>query len=139
MTKQCTKCGETKELSGFHAYKTSKDGHKHQCKVCTAKTSRKHYLKNKDSYFKSVYKRLKEDTSGVYFIIASNGTYVGESKQIRHRVYEHKTQRLNKLSPVKKVLEVKILEVVKDDVKRKQREKYWINKLNPSLNLQYNL
>lgn len=32
--KQCTKCKEYKDLSGFHKYSKSQDGYKHFCKVC---------------------------------------------------------------------------------------------------------
>jgi len=39
-TKECTKCGVEKPLSGFSKHRLSKDGYAYQCKECNAKRSK---------------------------------------------------------------------------------------------------
>lgn len=43
--KECTRCGEDKELENFHKTKRSSDGHKSQCKQCVGN----YYNGNKDT------------------------------------------------------------------------------------------
>jgi len=46
--KQCSNCGETKELSEFYKNKLTKDGLHSECKTCSSKR----YIKNKDIILK---------------------------------------------------------------------------------------
>ena len=39
-TKECTKCGIAKPLSGFSKHRLSKDGHAYQCKECNSKRAK---------------------------------------------------------------------------------------------------
>lgn len=47
-TKKCSKCGENKALSEFHASNQTKDGKKFDCKECRNKQNRERALKNKE-------------------------------------------------------------------------------------------
>jgi len=48
LTKKCTKCSCTKDLSEFHKHRFFKDGHTYICKACAKKHRREHYLKNRE-------------------------------------------------------------------------------------------
>lgn len=133
MLKQCTKCGETKAFEFFYKAQTNKDGLTSMCKLC-----RKVYVfrprRKTNAERIAANKYRSKLTPGVYFIKANNGTYIGQSKVIEIRICNHKPW--NKDSPVDKIISYKILEVVKDETIRLEREAYWINKLSPSLNIQ---
>jgi len=58
-TKVCTKCGEEKELTGFHKNKCGKFGVDSVCKLCKAEYARGYYRKNRD-YYKQYYKENRE-------------------------------------------------------------------------------
>ncbi len=49
--KVCSKCKEEKSLSEFNKNKAKKDGYQHNCKVCQALATKKHYERTKDVYF----------------------------------------------------------------------------------------
>lgn len=44
--KTCTKCGETKDVVGFYAATSNRDGLKNQCKVCCLASAAKRYASN---------------------------------------------------------------------------------------------
>jgi 5-methylcytosine-specific restriction endonuclease McrA len=44
--KRCSKCKETKPITGFHKFKRSKDGYKSACKVCRNAAKAKYYAEN---------------------------------------------------------------------------------------------
>lgn len=134
MTKTCNKCGETKDFSFFYKNKYGKYGLNGKCKQCSSLDRKEHYKKNKNAYYKAKYRWQEKTNPGVYLITANNGTYVGQSKAIEGRVYGHNC-KVNHRSPVDRILRWEILEVVEDETKRKEREKYWIDKLKPSLNV----
>ena len=46
MTKVCTKCGITKDLSNFHKQNDTADGYRPRCKSCRCKQSREFYISN---------------------------------------------------------------------------------------------
>lgn len=46
--KICTRCKIEKELSEFHKYSNSKDGHKPACKVCLLEEHRKYIIDNNE-------------------------------------------------------------------------------------------
>ena len=135
MLKQCTKCREVKAYEFFYKHSRGKEGLASRCKVCVKGYAKKHFQLNKDKYYQNTKNFKSNCTPGVYIIHANNGTYIGESKQIEYRIQEHNVKD-NILSPVDKVISYEILEVVKDPILRKEREAYWIKKLNPSLNIQ---
>lgn len=47
MKRTCTKCGEEKDLSGFHKHKKGLYGVHERCKVCRGEERRQHYIDNK--------------------------------------------------------------------------------------------
>jgi len=52
LTRICSKCTEEKPLTKEHFYrqKGAKHGFKYQCKACTQKHDKDHYVKNRDRY-----------------------------------------------------------------------------------------
>ena len=60
--KRCTKCGEEKDLSGFHKDKTKKDGLTSNCKTCRIEKEKRYYKRNKEQILE--YK--KEWKKGYY-------------------------------------------------------------------------
>ena len=152
MVKTCTNCQETQDLSNFYKQKYGKFGHASVCKKCMTKKyrvqrtlyrtnniekqreySKTYYYKNKDRLNQICKEFVKSLKPGVYFVKANNGTYIGQSKAMLRRKWDHDRDS-NKLTPVDKVLEFKILEVVEDKDLRLKREQYWIDKLKPTLN-----
>ena len=57
--KKCTKCGIEKPLTEFHKTKSSKDGHRCSCKLC----SREYYVQNKEKIAKqgAIYRAKSKD------------------------------------------------------------------------------
>ncbi len=53
-TKQCKKCGESKDLSLFGRQQAAKDGLKNECKACVKLSNQKRYEKNKEKHKESV-------------------------------------------------------------------------------------
>ena len=154
MTKQCTKCGETKALKFFNKASSYKDGYRTHCKECLSlwhkehrkkpevkkanyERSKKYRLENPEYNYKATRKSFKRLGAGVYYVLTDGGDYIGESKTIQGRIYTHnisKPQQNSCIAGKHKIISWKILEIVEDKTKRKERELYWINKLNPSLN-----
>ena len=157
MTKQCTKCGETKALEFFYRFKRAKDGRTTACKVCLNNSytdKRKLYYSNNREYLKKKmienrlekhdeYKekeriatsaRYKTYTPAVYLATFKEGTYVGESKVVENRNRFHRLGRSNVNDGSLTFVKYEILEQVEDTKLRKERELYWINKLKPTLN-----
>lgn len=48
-TKKCSKCKEAKAVDEFQKNKSSKDGLRSQCKVCTSERSRKYHEENREA------------------------------------------------------------------------------------------
>jgi len=51
--KKCSKCKELKPFEDFNKNKSKKDGLNTYCKDCNKSYNKKHYIDNKESYFKS--------------------------------------------------------------------------------------
>lgn len=71
--KTCIKCHETKELIYFYIRKSSKDGYRNECKLCSAKTSNlwnndyKIKLKNKNKLWRESNKeKIKNDINNFH-------------------------------------------------------------------------
>lgn len=92
-TKQCTKCGEVKELDAFYAHKQGKQGRHSSCKDCNLKyrqenrarlieKKRKYYQENKDksaAYGRKYYKEKKDQ------INLRNRKYRQENREVFRR------------------------------------------------------
>jgi len=113
------------------------------------KRGRIYYRDNAEKVFnrkKNYYN--KSIPPGVYVIkniVTDEILYVGESSVPRHRWDRHKSIQENATSPISKLItsgelnkdhiDISIIEEIKDRKERLEREKYWIEKLNPSLNI----
>lgn len=72
---------------------------------------------------------------GVYFIQTDKGSYIGQSDHVDFRLMQH--QYTNVDGKGAKVLDFYVIEQIDDRDKRLEREKYWIQKLKPDLNIQF--
>ncbi len=75
--------------------------------------------------------------AGVYLIQTDKGCYVGHSDHVKFRLIQHKSHTQFSVERTKnaKILHWVMLEEIDDVKKRKEREKYWIKKLEPTLNI----
>jgi len=62
-TKECTRCGQEKPLSGFHKHKRGRFGVRSQCKVCRLEHGKQYYQenRNKESERKKQYRQKNRD------------------------------------------------------------------------------
>ena len=132
-SKVCTTCKVDKPLEEFFKNRNGKFGRNPSCKECSYNNRKQHWVKNRDKYVESSRKHREKCTKGIYFIKASNGTYVGQSYAIELRISAHKSEK-NYLTPIDKILEWEVLEEVQNKRERLNREKHWIKKLKPTLN-----
>ena len=126
--RQCSKCREEKPLSEYYKDNSKKLGRCSQCKSC-------HH------YYKKLGHKKKQ---GVYGIFSGNEClYVGESEELRNRIYSHKSNIKNVTTNIKSQRELYIriaeysnvvIKVLEETDNHKAQEKYWINKLNPKYN-----
>ena len=113
------------------------------------KRSREYYRDNTEKVSNSKKKYRKSIPACVYVIkniVTDEILYVGESSSPRHRWDRHKSiSEDHSRSPVSKLItsgelnkdhiDISIIEEIRDRKERLEREKYWIEKLNPSLNI----
>jgi hypothetical protein len=162
-TKQCTKCGDVKPRTNefFNKHLTNKDGLNCWCKVCVNKSAKKWAKTDagKEIIKKNSVKQYKKAQNefhnkwgaGVYEItnLITGDNYIGESIQIYRRKQLHFSihspnlvhcsnillqEDMRKYSP--DAFSITILEQLPADKKiLLEREKYYINKLNPTYNI----
>jgi hypothetical protein len=122
-TKECSKCGQEKPLSGFHKGKRYRLGVKSQCKVCVSERGKQYHQENKDKkseqnkqYYqkkrdkKKQYRQENRDKilerqrqycqnlpSMIYEIhnTTTKQIYVGQTSQGRQRWNSHKSKLRN--------------------------------------------
>jgi predicted GIY-YIG superfamily endonuclease len=86
--------------------------------------------------YKASMKWLKKLPGGVYLIQTDKGLYVGQSEHVKWRISQHKHS--NQFSVTKtmnaNILSWVMLEAIEDPDLRRERELYWIKKLQPELN-----
>ena len=133
MLKQCTKCGETKAFEFFYKAQTNKDGLTYRCIACKKEDRKISYKKHKLTRLEDGYKYLNALPKGVYRTVFKQGDYIGEGR-IKLRLQAHRGGYSNVNDGSLTFIRLEVLEYIQDEVKRKEREKYWIKKLNPSLN-----
>ncbi len=128
--KRCKHCQQEKPLDSFYTDKTNtKDGKRSKCKECQKvfRRNSKWYL-DQQSLEVELKKRL-----GVYLATFDKGTYVGEGVlYVREKYHKYGRSHVNKGGM--KLLDFKVLQYIDNKAIRKQAEKIWIGKLNPSLN-----
>lgn len=153
--KFCLKCEKEKKPSEFGINKGSKDGLAYYCKNCMKtnypwKNTYSGTFETREEYLE--YKKLMRDPirvkklgrikanmynrswgSGVYIVKCVEGDYIGFSSLLRKRKNSHFCKNKRNDSPIAgklTPLEFIILEKTND----KNREKFWIKKLKPSIN-----
>ena len=76
------------------------------------------------------------DKKGVYLLITSKGLYIGQTDKYRHRLMQHRNNDFkgNMKHKGAKVFYATLLKEENNAKKRRELEKYYIQKLRPSLN-----
>jgi hypothetical protein len=137
--KKCTKCNIEKSIESF---RTRKDGYRSSwCKDCMSENCRTSLIQKqwKQNNINSIQ-------PGVYMFtcLINNKRYVGESNKPMRRRNEHLysiTNGNNISNPEMKkdMLQYGIknfkFEILESCNNHKEREKYWINELNPEYNI----
>lgn len=159
-TKDCPKCGKTKELTEFHLYKrkSGKLAYKSYCKTCSRTISkqwkdnnkehvekyiRNYYIEHSDIFNKIPY--AKTEAMGVYMFknLITGECYIGAAKNMPRRVSRHFTPRgrsrnrfiYKSVKTYGKQAHVwGPIEYCNTMEEAFARETYWINKLNPTWN-----
>jgi hypothetical protein len=136
--KKCSKCQETKELVEF---RLRKDGYRNSwCQDCKRENCRTSPIQKQ--YQTNIIKSIK---SGVYmFTCLTNGKrYIGESNKPERRRREHlysithgkrKSNSAMKEDMLKYGIDKFKFEILEITPNHKEREQYWITKLNPEYN-----
>ena len=147
-SKVCTRCKVDKSFTEYHKHPDRKDGLQSWCKNCQKERNNEHV----DYYTRKMQERWASESPGVYKIfdeVTGEVLYVGESIRPMRRYGEHLYTRKD----IKKAydhsiiggmisegkidrtnLKFEIIEYIDDNDKRKDREVYWINELNPTYN-----
>ena len=149
--KECSKCKKVKDITEYYVQRNKKTGNQwpyNYCKAChylmTKPNRAKWGEKNPNKLRKANNKAMRDYrdrmVAGVYLLYTTLGTYVGQSESIRWRVMLHQwgSSAGNVGYKGAEILDYIVLEEVEDREKRKEREKYYIKKLRPDLNVQHN-
>jgi predicted GIY-YIG superfamily endonuclease len=147
-SKPCNKCGKDYPVDHYYHITNKKTGNVYvynYCRKChyekTKGPAKKWRKNNPERWLQDVKKAqqamFNRDNEGVYLLITTKGLYVGASDKIHHRVLQHTNSKFRGNVGAKgaKVLYHKILEYESDRDKRLKLEKYWIQKLQPELNV----
>jgi len=153
MDKECITCKQVyPEKDYYTIYTTRKDGSLREytykyCKYChydKMKPKREAWVKaNPERTNELVNKAVKKWKSnlpaGIYMIQTDKGSYIGQSAHIQHRITQHMSSKQFGVVKTKhaKIISWNIIEYIDDETKRKKRERYWIKKLQPELNINF--
>lgn len=98
--KQCTKCGETKELTLFYKRKDSSDGYRTACKACYNKQSKAYSLSNKSSLseYQKVYANKNKEQLKEYRKQYNEDNFdeIAKKKKAYYRANREKTLEYNR-------------------------------------------
>lgn len=151
MEKQCVTCKQSYPVGDYYTIYTKRANgtvreytYKY-CKYChyeKMKPTRKKWEKeNPERLTELINQAVKrwrhKQPAGVYIIQTNKGMYIGESDHIPFRITQHKSSKQFGVVKTKgaKILSWHVLETIEDVDKRRKREKYWIKKLQPELNI----
>jgi predicted GIY-YIG superfamily endonuclease/ribosomal protein L40E len=150
-TKICTKCGKNLPITEYYTIKSkyAKTYTYNYCRKChyekmTKHTAHKWRKDNPKRWSKDVQKAQQamfgRDRKGVYLLVTTKGLYVGSTDKYEHRIKQHRNSDFkgNMKHKGAFVIYAILLEEIDSKRKRLQREKYWIAKLRPRLNIVYN-
>ena len=147
-TKVCPRCKTNKPTTEYYKNAAQSDGLQCWCKECKKEDNREKY----HIQYQRLQKLWGSISPGVYKIfdeVTGEVLYVGESIRPERRRGEHlykrkDTKKAYKHSVINGMisegildstnLKFEVIEYVDDVDKRKERETYWINKLNPTYN-----
>ena len=147
-SKVCTRCKVDRSFTEYGKHPGTRDGLQSWCKNCQKERNKEHV----DYYTKKVQEHWASEPPGVYKIfdeVTDEVLYVGESIRPMRRRGEHMSKRKDIKKAYKNSiiggmisegkidktnLKFEIIEYIDDDEKRKDREVYWINELNPTYN-----
>lgn len=150
MEKECITCKETYPEGYFYTiYTNRKDGSIREytykyCKFChykKMKPKREQWAKDNPERInqlvnKAIKKWKDKQPAGIYLIQTDMGSYIGNSAHIPHRITQHtSSQQFGVARKGAKILSWSIIEYIDDEDKRRKRERYWIKKLQPELNI----
>ena len=161
--KICSKCKQEKQLEDFHKDKYTKSGLSYHCKDCSSIKFKKYYSANIEQQvlrFSEWYESNKEHSlqyssikrksikEGVYLItnLKNGKKYVGQSVQPYGRRATHFSFHNTEKHASNKILQSDLKEYGKQSFTFEilehcnkeellEKEKYYINKLNPEYNL----
>ena len=150
-TKICTKCSKELPITDYYTIKskTQREYTYSYCKKCHYSKLTKHTAKrwrkdNKKRWYADVKKAQQamfdRQREGVYLLVTTKGLYIGQTDKYKHRIHQHKHSQFkgNMKHKGAKVLFHYLLEEIYDKQERLEREKFWIDKLRPALNKQFN-
>lgn len=145
--KICSKCGVGYPHDHYYTI-TNKYGKTYTynyCRKChykITKSKREQWVKDNPKratklQTKATRNYIDKMKAGVYLIQTDKGCYVGHSDHVRFRIIQHKSHTQFSVERTKnaKILHWVILEEIDDLETRREREKYWIKKLEPTLNI----
>ena len=126
--KTCSKCNKEKSVGQFYKDSSKQSGYCSQCKSC-------HYY----------YKKLGHKASkGVYGIFSGETClYVGESEELRNRIWAHKSNLKKITTKIKAQIELYIrmskhnniqIRILEETVNHKEQEQVWIEYMTPLYN-----
>ena len=130
--KQCNECGCMKPYNQYSKDKTKNDGLQTKCKQC----KHHYYIQNKEHYidyqreFQSIHNyKLGSGIYGYYNLITKQYDYIGASKILKYRQYQHNKKYNNHRYEI-------IEHCSTEDLFK--REAYWIKHYNPVYNIKHN-
>ena len=149
--KTCCTCKQEKELDQFYKCSAKKDGVQSKCKECN-RTGYQEWYKDNTKEAIEGSRRLRDSIApGVYLVknTITGDVYIGQSVEPYHRFAHHmsicnapgslrttsKPLQEDVVRYGREVFTFEILEHCKKDILR-EREKYYINLLNPHYNVQ---
>jgi predicted GIY-YIG superfamily endonuclease len=150
-SKHCRVCKTDKPISDYYTIVNKKTGNVYTynyCKKChyskyTKHTAKKWREENPERWLEDVNKATKEywarQKKGVYLLVTDIGLYIGATDKFDSRVTQHKNKNFKGNVGYKgaTIISTSLLEEINDRKLRLQRERYWIEKIQPELNVMY--
>ena len=140
--KCCTKCKVKKPFVDYYKDKANKYGYKSICKKCMGATS-KQWVKTNPEQYKYNIKKWRNNISAVNGIYDNDlCLYVGKSFRVTKRIAEHKSNIESTTNTPQKELYEQLSQhihlifgIIEECDNHKEREDYWIRRLNPKYNM----
>lgn len=133
VTKKCTKCGKEKPLSEFNKNKTTKDGHRFQCRECQKESGvlyRKRNVEKGKIYRKKYYQDHKEERAD-YQRRNKDSVNINKKRYVERNPEKRKQQSRNYYHRHRE--EIKERAQAKKEETNKKRVEYIHNNTNAKL------